>query len=118
MKSLTITHTSGHDESHNVTEEQAAAARDALTNQHPAWPLQISDEVTVYFNMRQVTSIAIGAPLPEDPEDIIEDDALDFEGWTVEELKAALTNAGVEFPSGAKKAELVSLAEEHLSATA
>jgi hypothetical protein len=36
----------------------------------------------------------------------------DLEGWTVAELKDALDQVGVEYPAGARKAELIELLQE------
>lgn len=39
----------------------------------------------------------------------------DFSKWKVDELTEALEGSGVEIPDGAKKADLVLLAEEHIA---
>lgn len=115
MKSLTVTYVGGASESWNVDDLTASAARDALTGQQVSHPLRISDNVTVYLNMRQVCSLAIGQPADEEPATEAEQPApLAFADLTVDELKELLNKAQVEYPSTAKKADLVALADQHL----
>lgn len=42
-------------------------------------------------------------------------DSIDYDNHTVTQLKELLTNAGVDYPNNAKKADLVALALEHLT---
>lgn len=106
-KSLTIQYTDGTSESWNVPDNTAGEAVAALSRQEAAHPLVIG-EATVYLNMRQVCSLAVGAAEEGEPE-VPEQPAEDTR--TVAELKEALDKANVEYDSTAKKADLQELAK-------
>lgn len=121
MKTLTIIYASGGKDEFGVTAEQANAARDALQGQQTAHPIQ-AGAATVFVNMRQVASVSIedeevGQPEPEAPAEDQPDtpQQLDFNDLNMDVLKDLLDKAGVDYPSTAKKADLVALAEQHLT---
>jgi hypothetical protein len=55
---------------------------------------------------KKTTAKTKAAPQPEEEEEE------PLEGWTVNELKDALDEAGIDYPASARKAELIGLLEE------
>ena len=116
MKTLTL-YLAGQPEplTLNLTPDQGAALNDALGQQLPAHVVALPDRV-LRLNMRQVVALEtpVDAPAPE-PEPAPEAQVQDppAEDRTVDELKAALDVAGVEYPSTARKADLQELARQN-----
>lgn len=114
MKSLTLSYTGGDHEDFTVDDVVASEALAALTAQNPAFPLALSETAAVYVNMRNVTTLAIGA---EEEAPVSDSDSDSTEGTpdsrTVADLKEALDAAEVEYDSRALKAELQALAAQH-----
>lgn len=115
MKTLTL-YLAGQSEplTLNLTPEQATALNDALGQQSPAHVVALPDRV-LRLNMRQVVALEtpVDPPAPEpapEPEPAAQDTP-PTDDRTVDELKAALDAAGVEYPSTARKAELQELAK-------
>ncbi len=107
MKSLTIAYASGEHEDFTVEDTAASEAVAALSRQDAAHPIPLSETATVYVNMRQVTTLAVGAE-----EDVSESDEGEPEDTrTVAQLKEALDAAKVEYDPKALKAELLELAK-------
>ena len=116
MKTLTL-YLAGQPEplTLDLSPEQATALHDALAQQSPAHVVALPERV-LRLNMRQVVAIETpaDAPAPEpEPEAAPEPEPTPAPDRTVDELKAALDAAGIEHPSGARKAELVELAQTH-----
>jgi len=123
-RSLTLQFMDGTNESWNVADDVASDAVTALGRQDAAHGLRISDDVTIHVNMRLVCTVAVGAAEEGEPEiglsaateePTSEPAAAEptEDTRTVPELKEALTAAGVEFDSKAKKDDLLKLAQDN-----
>lgn len=121
MKTLII-QTTG--ETLTLTTEDTHNLGLGMTAQEPNWPLRIpEDDSVVWLNCRQVVAWseedageepAAAEPTPEPEQKMIPDaDPASDPDRTVAQLKDALDAAEVEYPSGAVKAELQTLAREH-----
>lgn len=119
MKTLTILLT-GIPEPKTVTVEApiAESVVSAFLTQTPA-QVPMEDGSTLYLNTRQVGGIAVAdadpKPTPAQPADDVAQPEQPQEpapdDRTVDELKAALDGASVEYPSTARKADLQELAK-------
>ena len=120
MKTLTLHFTDSTERDLMVDDVTANELLAALTDQRPSHPLLLIDGSTLYVNTRQLCSATVEAL--EEEEDVPEEAApVEEEGETPEEeviedtrtvaeLKAALDDAGVDYDSGLRKAELQEIA--------
>lgn len=128
MKLVTLATTDGQSRELTVTPEAADALVQALAAQTPAHPVPLDDGSVLHLNTRQVIGLAVDdaptdvpqsgsaeeAPAEQPEVKMIPDPDPEHDpDRTVAQLKEALDKAGVDYPSGALKAELQELAREH-----
>ena len=127
MKNLTLDFTDGTTRDMIVEDATANELVAAFNEQRPCHPMVVIDGSTLYVNTRNLCTIEVetleepeeevpeeedvpeeAAPVEEEgetpEEEVIEDTR------TVAELKAALDDAGVDYDSGLRKAELQEIA--------
>lgn len=112
MKSLLIHTTAGVPLEVQVEDGSAALLADEVNRQNPALALITEDGSVLFLNTRHVVAWTVEdmeEPAAEDPDVSPSDSAEDTR--TVAELKAALDEKGIDYPSSALKADLQELAQ-------
>lgn len=114
MKRATITFASGKTAELTLDDVAVSELAQALTSQVPSHTVALNETTVKYLNMRQVESLEVETlpdPSQFDSEEPVSDSETEPDERTVAQLKEALDGAKVEYPSDARKADLLELAK-------